>query len=260
MALAMMIALVAMGQDTKKVVRYSADSVYTEEYYVLKSDETIKHGSYLKIGWSNLPVESGEYKNNLKEGVWTTYFSGSEEIHSLGEFSKGKKSGYWIYNRLKNGILFPKGKGNYKNGDKSGVWEFYSKTGKLIQKYNFDTRELEYPIDRPKQPAEGEALSLQYSTTFIGGNEEIFEQLWENLVYPKKAEEAGIQGKVIVGFVVDANGEVTDIHVIHGIGGGCDESAMDAVRSTSGKWIPARKQNGETIATEMSLPIDFSLR
>jgi protein TonB len=77
------------------------------------------------------------------------------------------------------------------------------------------------------------------------------------ITYPQRAREAGIEGKVIVQFVVDERGNVTFAKVLRGIGGGCDEEALRVVNSMPG-WKPG-KQNGIAVKVYYTLPIRFML-
>lgn len=74
--------------------------------------------------------------------------------------------------------------------------------------------------------------------------------------YPEIAKKAGVEGRVIVQFVVDENGNVQDPVVVRGIGAGCDEEAVRAVRQA--KFTPG-KQRGKAVKVKMSLPITFKL-
>lgn len=78
----------------------------------------------------------------------------------------------------------------------------------------------------------------------------------QELRYPEIAKNAGIEGRVFVQFVVDERGRVVDPVVVRGIGGGCDEEALRAVRTVTFK--PGRQQ-GEPVRVRMSLPITFRL-
>ncbi len=78
-----------------------------------------------------------------------------------------------------------------------------------------------------------------------------------NLGYPTTARRKGIEGTVIVAFVVNTDGTVSDFELLQGIGGGCDEEALRIVRS-SPKWTPGM-QDGKAVRTRMRLPINFSL-
>ncbi|MEI6747602.1 MAG: energy transducer TonB, partial [Bacteroidota bacterium] len=69
--------------------------------------------------------------------------------------------------------------------------------------------------------------------------------------------ESGIQGTVYVSFVVDSKGKVTDVRVLRGIGGGCDEEALRVVRMMP-SWRPG-KQNGQSVRVQFNMPIRFTL-
>lgn len=78
----------------------------------------------------------------------------------------------------------------------------------------------------------------------------------EKIRYPEIAKRAGIEGKVYVLAFIDENGEVTSAKIIKGIGAGCDEAALDAVKQT--KFIPG-KQKGKPVKVQVSIPIVFKL-
>lgn len=88
------------------------------------------------------------------------------------------------------------------------------------------------------------------------GLDEFYKHVRENLTYPESAMKAGVQGRVFVQFVVQADGSISDIKVVRGIGNGCDEEAVRLVQ-TSPMWQPA-KYHGKPVATEVSLPIRFA--
>ncbi|MFQ5568084.1 MAG: energy transducer TonB [Rhodothermales bacterium] len=75
--------------------------------------------------------------------------------------------------------------------------------------------------------------------------------------YPEIARKAGVEGRVIVQFVVDEEGNVSDAIVQRGIGAGCDEEALRVVREA--KFKPGR-QRGKPVKVKMSLPITFKLK
>ncbi len=75
--------------------------------------------------------------------------------------------------------------------------------------------------------------------------------------YPKVARKAGIQGTVDISFVVGADGSISTVQVINGIGGGCDEEAVRVVQSMP-KWKPGI-QRGKPVPVNYTLPICFIL-
>jgi len=86
----------------------------------------------------------------------------------------------------------------------------------------------------------------------IGG----LEAVRRNLVYPELAIRAGIEGTVTVLAYVNREGVVTHTEVLRGIGGGCDEAAMDAVRKVSFK---PGMQRGKPVNVKVSVPVRFRL-
>jgi len=90
-----------------------------------------------------------------------------------------------------------------------------------------------------------------------GGMEGWNTYLAKNLTYPKAAREAKVEGTVIATFVVDEKGEVSNVEILRGIGGGCDEEVMRLVKE-SPKWTPGKK-DGEIVKVRMRLPIRFKL-
>jgi protein TonB len=92
---------------------------------------------------------------------------------------------------------------------------------------------------------------------FPGGDVKLYEFLYDHLHYPEMAREAGIQGTVYVGFVVETDGSVTNIHIKRGIGGGCDEEAIKVIEMMP-QWIPG-KQRGIPVRVHFNLPVKFTL-
>ncbi|GAB2486320.1 energy transducer TonB [Algoriphagus taiwanensis] len=90
-----------------------------------------------------------------------------------------------------------------------------------------------------------------------GGMQGFTQYMIENLKYPEVAKEKGIEGMVVVAFVVKSDGSVENIEIIRGIGAGCDEEALRVV-AESGKWTPGKKE-GKAVNTQMTLPVQFKL-
>jgi protein TonB len=81
--------------------------------------------------------------------------------------------------------------------------------------------------------------------------------LSDNLKYPTQARRMGVEGSVILVFVINTDGSIQDVEVLRGIGGGCDEEAVKIVKNAP-KWEPG-KQRGRAVRTRMRLPIKFKL-
>lgn len=92
--------------------------------------------------------------------------------------------------------------------------------------------------------------------SFPGGEQKLLDFLSKNTHYPSEAREQGIHGRVFVGFVVEPDGSISNVKLLRGIGGGCDEEAVRAVQSLP-KWNPG-KQKGKSVRVSYMLPINFN--
>lgn len=93
---------------------------------------------------------------------------------------------------------------------------------------------------------------------FPGGEAKLMEYVAKNVKYPQIARETGVQGRVYVNFVVEPDGSVSNVSVLRGIGGGCDEEAVRVVQSLP-KFKPG-KQRGNPVRVQYTLPIVFKLQ
>jgi protein TonB len=94
--------------------------------------------------------------------------------------------------------------------------------------------------------------------SYPGGDLKMYEYLGKNIKYPQIARESGIQGRVFVNFVVEPDGSVSNVKVLRGIGGGCDEEAIRVVKSMP-HWKPG-KQRGKAVRVSYTLPVVFKLQ
>jgi periplasmic protein TonB len=93
---------------------------------------------------------------------------------------------------------------------------------------------------------------------FEGGYDALAKYLGRKLVYPTAASKAGIEGTVVVTFVVGRNGEIADVKVLKGLGFGTDEEAARVIEKMP-RWRPG-KQNGVAVPVRYTLPIRFALK
>lgn len=88
--------------------------------------------------------------------------------------------------------------------------------------------------------------------TPVGG----IETIYKNIEYPGKAKKAGVQGKVYVLAYINEDGSVADVKVVKGIGAGCDEAAVTAIKKV--KFVPG-KNNGAAVKIKFAVAINFSI-
>ena len=90
-----------------------------------------------------------------------------------------------------------------------------------------------------------------------GGMAAFYSYVGDNIKYPRQAQALNIEGRVFVQFVVNKDGKLTDIEVVRGIGGGCDEEAIRILKNAPA-WKPG-KQRGRPVRVKMVLPITFKI-
>jgi protein TonB len=92
---------------------------------------------------------------------------------------------------------------------------------------------------------------------YVGGMKALSEFLSKHMKYPGRAASAGVSGKVFIEFTVEADGAIENVHVIKGIGFGCDEEAVRVIKLMP-NWIPG-KQSGRSVRVKFTLPVAFQL-
>lgn len=110
------------------------------------------------------------------------------------------------------------------------------------------------------QAAEPEKVfdMVEQMPTFPGGQQELMSYLGKNIKYPTIAQENGTQGRVIIQFVVERDGTITDVRVARGVDPYLDKEAVRVVQSMP-KWIPG-KQNGKAVRVKFTVPVMFRLQ
>jgi len=94
--------------------------------------------------------------------------------------------------------------------------------------------------------------------TYEGGDAALMKYIGENLKYPEEAKERGLQGRVVVGFIIEKDGSLTDVKVLRSVDRALDAEALRVVKGMP-KWIPGR-QNGQCVRVRYLLPIYVCLQ
>ena len=116
-------------------------------------------------------------------------------------------------------------------------------------------------IAQPEPPKEEETKVVdvvELMPSFPGGQSALFQWLSSNIKYPVVAEENGVQGRVIVTFVVERDGSITDVKVVKSVDPSLDKEAVRVTKAMP-KWIPG-KQNGSAVRVKYTLPVTFRLQ
>lgn len=98
---------------------------------------------------------------------------------------------------------------------------------------------------------------VEQQPMYPGGEAEMFEFLSSNIRYPQIAVDNGIEGKVIMQFVVGRDGSIENVQVMRGVDRSLDNEAIRLIKSMP-KWIPG-KQSGSTVRVRFTLPVTFRI-
>jgi len=225
--------------QTRRMTHSDQSLRIAEEYYVLKADKQIKQGKYTAYDYYNLHrvLCRGYYKNNLRDSLWINYGYNNQVIDS-GRYHEGKKVGIWTaysnnkpeikYDYTKNELLLYKSKAADKK-------MFTIITGDSTQKVL---------LDRPP--------------VYLSGTTGFYNSISRNISYPVSARRIGLEGKVMVSFVINADGHPSDYKVKESLSPSVDAEALRVITLLSGDWLPGMYQ-GKPVAVQYNLPITFGL-
>jgi len=110
----------------------------------------------------------------------------------------------------------------------------------------------------PDGKKKGEFVIVEKMPAFPGGDEARMRFLQENIIYPAEARTKGYQGTVYVTFVVDPDGQITDVRVLKGVHESIDAEAVRVV-SMMPNWEPGIVKD-EPVRVQFTMPISFTLQ
>lgn len=205
--------------------------------YVIAPNQTERDAQY-RGGWKQFYKDVDEIFNRedvlrgLGDSLCLVYFT----VENSGAFSfAGTKPENQLINELMN-----------KSTDDFAKWSAAKQNGIPVSQH------FALPVKFTEV-----FLPVEETATPMGGLPAFYRFVGENMRYPADARRHGIQGKVIVQFIIEKDGRITNPIIIQGIGGGCDEEAL-RVMSQTPKWNPGR-QKGKPVRQRYTLPMIFKL-
>ena len=125
---------------------------------------------------------------------------------------------------------------------------------------NGEVLKIKEAVAQPEPKPEVEKVFdvVEQMPSFPGGPSALMEWLSNNVKYPVVAQENGVQGRVVVSFVVERDGSITDVKVVRGVDPSLDREASRVVRAMP-RWIPG-KQNGSAVRVKYNVPVAFILQ
>jgi len=117
-------------------------------------------------------------------------------------------------------------------------------------------------IAQPEPPKHEEETKVfdvvEQMPSFPGGQSALMEYLHDHVKYPVVAQENGVQGRVVVSFIVERDGSITDVRVVRSVDPSLDREAARVVSSMP-RWTPG-KQNGSAVRVKYNVPVSFRLQ
>ena len=99
---------------------------------------------------------------------------------------------------------------------------------------------------------------VEQMPTFKGGDAALMKYLSENIKYPKAAEKAGEQGRVVVNFIVEKDGAISNVNIVRSVTPTLDAEAVRVIKAMP-KWVPG-KQDGQFVRVKYNVPVSFRLQ
>ncbi len=255
-------------------VKKKSTALFIEEYQVLKSDKNVKHGYYVKSknpkNYVSLGVpifkELGNYEKGQKTGKWY-FFNDLGDLESEGIYQNGLMQGLWItyyqaiflnyvsffasainknYQLDKDGVftinrdsLQLSSKGVYDKNLKIGSWNYYSREGDLIHKFDHTLNSMIYP-------------DSILNTTVYWGRPYLESVLTVDLLVNTFNFKNKESGKMYVLFEVTETGMIQNVTFHNSIDDDFNKGFMSGLMKTSGLWFPSRQTQS------FVLPFEFS--
>ena len=257
-------ALVALPMAALAVVAFANPEVKRIAEQVETESETVVSRAVAEVN-TETPAEAismADVAENEAEPVKSVTVKGSVISKEDGEPIIGAV--VLIRGSKKGAVTDPEGKYQLENVP-IGSWidvmmvdceiGSHQVTEKNAKNLNFS---IVYETPASKKSADGEAFDVvEQMPEFPGGMEAMMHFLNENIKYPKEAFDAKQQGRVIVQFVVEKDGSVSNAHVVKSVSPSLDAEAV-RVLSIMPNW-KAGRQKGEPVRVKYTVPVSFRL-
>jgi len=228
-------------------------------YNNLQAQDTLT--AFFDSSWDECEAEKAVYyrkqvKENEKWRVFDYYLNDTLQMEGL--FNDKKASQYFGFFTFYYDNGKKEKEGHYVENKKNDKWLFYYKSGLLkSEKYFENGKQIKASYWYEDGTVGDEKDFKAIMPTFKGGDSELLKYLYGNIKYPLEAVEMDIQGMVVLEFVVDTSGQLTNLKVIRSVHPSIDNEAMRVVMSMP-KWNPGM-EGGKAVRVSYKLPVKFKL-
>lgn len=234
----------------------------TSRTHYLDAQFTVKHGTE-HLWWDNGdPRSVGRYEQNVKAGFWV-YWGTDMAHHEEGNESANGKQGIWtVWSTETRKSMEVTYVNNVRHGpfvtfDSLGVEH---SRGRYEKGVLIETEGGAKPEEVVEQmPAWGGCREAGDAGAIYRCQQEgLYRFLGQNIRYPKKAMDMGIQGQAIIGFTLDPEGRIKDIEALSGLSNEITAECIRVIEQMP-PWEPGY-QRGKAVNVRFNLPVKFTIR
>lgn len=233
-------------------------------YHIGEEIEYYENGTKKSFNFYENKKLTGAHKfwyengNLMEEGTYSNDDSTNKTFYKLMNFwnKNGVQTivdGNGFYDNSSNDF---KEKGIYKNGFKDGKWTGENAKSTFSFEEIYENGKLISGFSLEKDGTRNEYTELEVKPEPKKGIKDFYKYIGKNFRYTKDAEKLNIKGKIILSFVVDKEGKITEIKIVRGIGYGLDEEAI-RVLSNYENWYPAL-QKGRKVRCSYMIPLTLN--
>lgn len=167
-------------------------------------------------------------------------------------------SGYGDWKQFDDNFTKVIAEGQMVNGSQEGEWKFkISPSEKFTRTYKAGRE-----VSSTEEPQSGHSQKDVYTSVdkppvFPGGNERFPEYVQAHLKYPEASEQRRDHGQMVLSFVVEKDGSLSDIKILRSVSGLIDDAVLNVLKH-SPKWKPGIKDD-QPVRVMFSMPINFEL-
>ncbi len=268
----------SLQKDEYEIVDYYLNNQIKAEGLFKSKYKSAAMGEYKEYYQSGKLKSVTNYstKNSQTDTFYSLYENGNREIE--GEYVKIKKdnareestlkiSSFWDENRIQkvingNGFMIEKkefetSSGKIKDGFKDGIWTGNNLTYKIQFTDEYESRNLTKGLSRDVNNKEFNYSKIEIIPEFPGGMMGFSKYVQKK--YKTPDVKKNIKGRILLRFLINANGKVDDVLILESLEKDCDNEAIKLINSTDGLWISG-EYRGIKINFTYILPIMLDIR
>jgi len=204
-----------------------------------KLSDTAYQWKYYHFDGPLMTIETYKDKDGTIPHGSFIFFGADGKIDSSGTTYEGKKNNWWYY-MTDSSTLFRK--------------EKYDK-GKLLER--MDTTAIRLANEEKEREWNNRVVKDEIEASFDGGEKAWVKFIQKNITFPERANKLSKSGTVVVEFIVDAKGNVTNVEVVQSVEYSLDEEAIRIIKK-SPKWNPAY-MDGHNVKAYRKQPLTFQV-